>query len=585
VKSSIQKILFLLVLALCPLLHGGEIEKIENEYIELANKISPAVVSLYYDLNKIEGKKNQVDNSEGDSGNKGKAKKVKEDKKIEKKDETEVENRRRSYSSYMYQKSGVIVSDQGHILTSINALFKEESMILNARLFGGKSYKVEIVKKYPKQKLALLKIDIKTPKYFAVEKRLPKSGSFVMAATDEMFAISLSKRCAIQTGVVCQVSSVDGITYIETDTGSGSSSFGGALSNAKGDLIGVIDSFCSNDRWFCTAIALNNLPKELTEKFGKKEVEKTLPSGLATLTSCFQNAADKIKDSVVTVVAERKYWTRKKFIGDRHKQRPESGRASGLVIDSEGLVLTSYNNIETAESLDVVLADEKKYKAEIVGFDAYQDVALLKIKAEGLKAISLSKDVEIKTGYFTVVVGRDQPDKEVTIATGIVASDSRKSGKSFETDAPINFANSGGAVIDIKGQLMGMAAYVNEDPSALQGVNSGVGFCLSVNSIIKILPKLKKGEKKSFPLQAYLGISFDGDVINQIYKGSSAEKYGLKVKDKPVAINGKKVSNNKEFTSKIKKTKVEQKVKITVLRDGEEKEVEVVMGSKAKRGR
>jgi serine protease Do len=259
--------------------------------------------------------------------------------------------------------------------------------------------------------------------------------------------------------------------------------------------------------------------------------------------------------------------------------RPVQG--SGFIISADGYVLTSNHLVEDAEKVEVELSDDRKFTAEIKGTDPETDLALIKIDAENLPYLELADSDKLEVGEWVLAIGNPFGLRR-TVTEGIVSATGR-SGLGLttyedfiQTTAAINFGNSGGPLINLDGEVVGIN-------SAIVGStgNIGIGFAVPINMAKAILPQLKKGEEieRGFlgvdiqdltpELAEYFGLkNTKGVLIPEVHEGSAAEKAGLKPNDIIVEFNGKTVDSAKELQSCVAMLEPGTSVKIVVLRDG-----------------
>lgn len=283
----------------------------------------------------------------------------------------------------------------------------------------------------------------------------------------------------------------------------------------------------------------------------------------------------------------------------------EVGLGSGVIISDDGYVITNYHVIEGGKKFELTVSGEQK-EAELVGSDASSDIAVLKIKdASGLKAITLGDSANIRIGEWVMSIGSPF-GLEQSVATGIVSATSRSQvmdsetdafGQStgevtiypnmIQTDAAINPGNSGGALVNEKGELIGINTLI----TSYSGNYSGVGFAIPSNYAISIAQSIISGKE---PTRAFLGVTMttinasaaqmygfatdSGAYVSSVVPNSAAADAGLEVGDIIVAFDGQKVSSASDVTLDVRTKNPGDKVTITVVRDGQEQNVEVTLG-------
>ena len=290
------------------------------------------------------------------------------------------------------------------------------------------------------------------------------------------------------------------------------------------------------------------------------------------------------------------------FFGNRRgtprtQEQPFQGLGSGVVIDKDkGYVVTNYHVINDADEIVVTLKDGRKFDAKKLGGDEQSDIAVLKIDPENLTEIELANSDGVRVGDFVVAIGNPFGLGQ-TVTSGIVSAKGRSGlmGGSnqmledfIQTDAAINSGNSGGALVNLHGELVG----INTAIIAPGGGNVGIGFAIPsvmMNNLVKQI--IEYGEVK----RGILGIqgqNMDADIaksfglelaqgafVAQVMKDSSAEKGGLKSGDVITHVDGNKIRSFNELRSKVATKGAGSKLNLTVLRDGDEVELSVVLGA------
>ncbi|PHS57163.1 MAG: peptidase S1 [Sulfurimonas sp.] len=262
------------------------------------------------------------------------------------------------------------------------------------------------------------------------------------------------------------------------------------------------------------------------------------------------------------------------------KERIQSALGSGVIISEDGYIVTNNHVVDGANSIKVTIAgDKKEYKAKIIGTDKKSDLAIIKIEAVNLNAITFYNSDEVKVGDITFALGNPFGLGE-TITQGIVSA-TRRSGVGIveyedfiQTDASINPGNSGGALINSAGHLIG----INSAILSKSGGNIGIGFAIPSNMVSSIATELIKKGKFT---RAYLGVSISnisdemssfynnqfGALITSVMENTPASDAGLKRGDLIISINGKKISSASELKNTIGSYPPSRVVNIKFLRD------------------
>ncbi len=285
------------------------------------------------------------------------------------------------------------------------------------------------------------------------------------------------------------------------------------------------------------------------------------------------------------------------FFGDRffffeEEVRPRSGTGSGVIYSSDGYILTNNHVIEFADEYTITLHDGREFKARLVGADANTDMAVLKIDATGLPAIELGNSDAVRVGEWVLAVGNPF-DLTSTVTAGIVSAKSRdiniiRRGAPIEsfiqTDAAVNPGNSGGALVDVQGRLIG----INTAIASPTGAFAGYSFAIPVNLARRIADDLIKYGKYR---RVYLGVdiaTLDGHLANQlgipfvpgvwvkdIDPRGSAARAGVRPNDIITKINGRNVTNVPELQEIVARSRAGETITLTVIRNGTEKTLQV----------
>ncbi|MBS3819190.1 Do family serine endopeptidase [bacterium] len=280
-----------------------------------------------------------------------------------------------------------------------------------------------------------------------------------------------------------------------------------------------------------------------------------------------------------------------KFFGvprDREKEYRSVARGTGFFISPEGYILTNNHIVENAEELSVTSIEGHEYNAEIVGTDPKTDIALLKVKEDGTEYLNLGNSEKLKVGEWVIAIGNPWGLSH-TVTAGIVSAKGREGLAStrempyqdfIQTDASINRGNSGGPLVNMKGEVVGITSMI-WSPS---GGSIGIGFAISSNLAKNIVKQLKE---KGRVIRGYLGVSVQpvneefkkllnlkslkGAVVVQVEPNTPADKAGLKQYDVILKVEGKPIEDPDELTFLIAETKPATKVDITIIRDGKRK--------------
>ena len=291
----------------------------------------------------------------------------------------------------------------------------------------------------------------------------------------------------------------------------------------------------------------------------------------------------------------------KEFFGDRPPPRPQPRQrraaGSGVIVDAErGFLLTNHHVIDGADEITVTLTDRRELQATLVGADPETDIALLKVETEQLTAMPLADSDALQVGDYVVAIGNPFGLGQ-TVTAGIVSAVGR-SGLGIEsyedfiqTDAAINFGNSGGALINLEGELVG----INTAIIARGGGNVGIGFAIPINMARRIMDQLlahgeiQRGrigvqiQDLTPDLAEALGTTHQqGAVVSQVVPGTPAEAAGLQPHDVVVEMNGTPVTGSSDLRNMVGLLRVGDAVRLTVVRDGESIQVDLAVGESGK---
>jgi serine protease Do len=319
----------------------------------------------------------------------------------------------------------------------------------------------------------------------------------------------------------------------------------------------------------------------------------------------YADVVDVASPAVVNIAAEKVVDMRsqhpfmedpmfRRFFGDPDQggERTNNSLGSGVLISSDGYILTNNHVVADARDIRVTIEGEREYKAEIVGTDPRTDVALIKIDAEDLPNIIQADSDALRVGDQVMAIGNPFGVGR-TVTMGIVSALGRNIGlidyeDLIQTDASINPGNSGGALVNMRGELVGMnSAILSRD-----GGSQGIGFAIPSNMAFHIVEALKAdGEVK----RAYLGVlpqpvdqsvadyyGMDkprGVLIAQVNEDTPASRAGIQDGDIILSVDGREIKNPSELRNVISLSEVDHKAQILILRDGKEKNLKVKLAA------
>lgn len=345
--------------------------------------------------------------------------------------------------------------------------------------------------------------------------------------------------------------------------------------------------------------------KIIAEK-GEKEISKESTKNLSSQEQAVIEAVKKASPAVVSVILTKnvpifeEYWSSPFQFFPEYRQKgtekQKVGGGSGFIISSDGLVLTNKHVVEEADvDYTVVLSNGKKYSAKVLARDPLNDVAVLKINAQNLPTLKLGDSDKIQVGQSVIAIGYALGEFQNTVSVGVVSGVGRNivagssySGKTEElnqliqTDAAINEGNSGGPLLNLSGEVIGIN-------TAMASGAENIGFAIPINSVKKSIEEVKNKGKITYP---FLGVNYImiNEEIKERYNlsvdygalivkdengvsvvpGSPADKAGLKENDIILEIDNKKITKNNPLYKVIASYKPNDKINIKILRKGKE---------------
>ncbi|RJL19999.1 serine endoprotease DegQ [Pectobacterium polaris] len=315
-------------------------------------------------------------------------------------------------------------------------------------------------------------------------------------------------------------------------------------------------------------------------------LEKVLPAVVSVHVEGTQVQRQRVPE-------EFKFFFGPNFPTDKQNSRPFEGLGSGVIIDAaKGYVLTNNHVINNADKIRVQLNDGREYGAKLIGRDEQTDIALLQLNdAKNLVSVKMADSDQLRVGDFAVAVGN--PFGLGQTATSGIISALGRSGLNLEglenfiqTDASINRGNSGGALVNLNGELIG----INTAILAPGGGNIGIGFAIPSNMAQNLAQQLvefgevkrgllgiKGSEMTSEMAKAFNVDAQRGAFVSEVLPKSAASKAGIKAGDVLTTLDGKPISSFAELRAKVGTTAPGKTVKIGLLRDGKPQEVSVVL--------
>lgn len=271
----------------------------------------------------------------------------------------------------------------------------------------------------------------------------------------------------------------------------------------------------------------------------------------------------------------------------------QTAQGSGFIISADGYILTNNHLVGEAEKVKVELADEREFTAKIIGADPESDVAVIKIDANDLPYLELADSDALEVGEWVLAIGNPLGLAH-TVTAGIVSAKGRSGfhlatyENFIQTDAAINFGNSGGPLINLDGEVVGINTAIIGS-----GGNIGIGFAIPINMAKHVYKQLRESGTVA---RGFLGVDIQdltpalakafgmenakGVLIPDVHKDSPAEKAGLKPNDVIVELEGKPVESAKTLQTRIAMIKPDTRVKIVVMRDGKRRTLTVKLAKR-----
>lgn len=340
---------------------------------------------------------------------------------------------------------------------------------------------------------------------------------------------------------------------------------------------------------FGGGIAANRLSSTSSGSININKVTSNSGSNTSTSTSASTTSeiVKKTADSVVEIATESV------VTGNFAQQYVQQGAGSGVIISSDGYIITNYHVIEGANTITVTLRDGKtSYTAAIIGSDSDNDIALLKIDAKDLTPATFGDSSKLAVGDYVVAIGNPLGELGGTVTDGIISALARevtidnKNMTLLQTNAQISPGNSGGGLFNANGELVGI---VNAKDSATEV--EGIGFAIPINNVLDIINDLKSygyvTGKVDLGMQFtditsnesafYYGVNETGCYVISVTKGSNAEKAGFRTGDLVTKVGDTKISSSADVKTAIEDYKVGDEVTFTIYRSGETKKFKLTL--------
>lgn len=331
-------------------------------------------------------------------------------------------------------------------------------------------------------------------------------------------------------------------------------------------------------------------------------------SGIAGVQTSYADLVTRVAPAVVTIRSTERVRaaqqfpfmddpTFRQFFGDRMPQQQQTpqrvqGVGSGVIVNSDGYILTNHHVVDGATDIKVELTDNRTFTAKLVGSDPPSDLAVLKIDAKDLPTLSLGDSDKVRVGDPVLAVGNPLGIGQ-TVTSGIISAKGRQTGLSdgsfedfLQTDAAINRGNSGGALVNTNGQLIG----INSQILSPSGGNIGIGFAIPANMAKAVMEQLLKSGKVHRGMLGVTIQSIDADlaaslnmtaargaIVTSVSPGGPAEKAGITRGDVITSVNNQPTTDNNVLRNQVAGLGPGATTTVGILRNGREQNVQVTL--------
>ncbi|MGJ7918033.1 DegQ family serine endoprotease [Massilia sp. LXY-6] len=270
------------------------------------------------------------------------------------------------------------------------------------------------------------------------------------------------------------------------------------------------------------------------------------------------------------------------------EEEVQRGVGSGFIISDDGYVMTNAHVVEGADEVTVTLTDRREFKAKVLGADKRSDVALLKVEAKNLPSLRIGDSNRIRVGEWVIAIGSPF-NLENTVTAGIISAKARDTGEYLpliQSDVAVNPGNSGGPLINMRGEVIG----INSQIATLSGAYNGISFAVPIDEVMRVADQIKKTGKVT---RGRLGVQISevtrdvaeslgmgrahGAEVAMVEPGGPAEKAGIKVGDIILKFNGKDVEKSSDLPRLVGGTAVGSRGSVTVFRRGTQLDLPVTI--------
>lgn len=337
----------------------------------------------------------------------------------------------------------------------------------------------------------------------------------------------------------------------------------------------------------------------------KKEADLSKQKNKETLFSrrnAITNAVEKVEPSVVSINVIKTKIVRRRLslFFNFYDEIPYNvkGIGSGVIFNENGYIITNAHVVEGATEIKIILTDNRQFDGEIIGLDDVHDIAILKIEGENIPHAKLGTSDDLIIGEWSIALGNPYAflikDSKPSVSVGVISAVNRdfaenQDGKIYrrmiQTDAAINQGNSGGPLVNINGEVVGINSFIFSE----SGGNIGIGFAIPINRVKELAQELIeygkireiwfgfKVQDLNPMLASYLGLKdLDGVLVNKVQENGPAAKAGLKKLDIITKINGNRIKDTADAELAVSDVSVGDRLLIEVLRENKKVQIEIL---------
>lgn len=337
----------------------------------------------------------------------------------------------------------------------------------------------------------------------------------------------------------------------------------------------------------------------------KKEADLSKQKNKETLFSrrnAITNAVEKVEPSVVSINVIKTKIVRRRLslFFNFYDEIPYNvkGIGSGVIFNENGYIITNAHVVEGATEIKIILTDNRQFDGEIIGLDDVHDIAILKIEGENIPHAKLGTSDDLIIGEWSIALGNPYAflikDSKPSVSVGVISAVNRdfaenQDGKIYrrmiQTDAAINQGNSGGPLVNINGEVVGINSFIFSE----SGGNIGIGFAIPINRVKELAQELIeygkireiwfgfKVQDLNPMLASYLGLKdLDGVLVNKVQENGLAAKAGLKKLDIITKINGNRIKDTADAELAVSDVSVGDRLLIEVLRENKKIQIEIL---------